>query len=137
MSRSSNKATARAFVSRLLIALVSGFALWNVVRLSLAEWSSGGACPSLAGVPACYVVAVAYLLVLLSALINKAPLYRRLFIAGAGIVLSLAAMGSFTQVMGIAECPKTASGLPMCYISLGLGVLLIGLFVVREKAAAA
>jgi hypothetical protein len=120
-------------ISRLLIALVSGFALWNVVSLSLMEWSSGGSCPNVAGIPACYVVAVAYLLVFMSTLTNKKPLYRRLFIAGAGIVVGLAAIGSFTQVMGIAACPKTSTGFPMCYISLSIGVLLIGLFVMREK----
>lgn len=120
-------------ISRLLIALVSGFALWNVAGLSLMEWSSGGSCPSVAGIPACYVVAVAYLLVFMSTLTNKKPLYRRLFIAGAGIVVGLAAIGSFTQVMGIAACPKTSAGFPMCYISLSIGVLLIGLFVMREK----
>ena len=97
------------------------------------EWSSGGSCPSVAGIPACYVVAVAYLLVFMSTLTNKKPLYRRLFIAGAGIVVGLAAIGSFTQVMGIAACPKTSAGFPMCYISLSIGVLLIGLFVMREK----
>ena len=120
-------------ISRLLIALVSGFALWNVVSLSLMEWSSGGSCPSFVGIPACYVVAIAYLLVFMSTLTNKKPLYRRLFIAGAGIVVGLAAIGSFTQVMGIAACPKTSTGFPMCYISLSIGVLLIGLFVMREK----
>jgi hypothetical protein len=124
-----------ALVARLLIALVSGFALWNVVGLSLREWSSGGACPSLLGVPACYVVAIAYLFVLISSLTNQKPLYGRLFMAGAGIVVGLAVIGSFLQVAGIAECPKTSSGFPMCYLSLSIGLLLIGLFVMRERAS--
>jgi hypothetical protein len=121
-------------VSRLLIALISGFALWNVFGLSVAEWSASGVCPRIAGLPACYVVTGAYLAIFISALISKKPLYIPLFIAGAGVVFGLAVIGSVTQVMGIAECPKTSSGFPLCYISLSIAVLLIGLFVLREKA---
>lgn len=125
---------ARAPVSRLLIALISGFALWNVFGLSVAEWSASGVCPSVAGLPACYVVTGAYLAIFISALIGKKSLYIPLFIAGAGVVLGLGAIGSFIQIMGLGECPKTSSGFPLCYISLSIGVLLIGLFVMREKA---
>ena len=124
----------RVAVSRLLIALMSGFALWDVFGLSVAEWSASGVCPSIAGVPACYVVTGAYLAIFTSALISKKPLYMPLFIVGAGVVFGLGAIGSFIQLTGLGECPKRANGFPLCYISLSIGVLLIGLFVVREKS---
>lgn len=125
---------ARVAVSRLLIALISGFALWDVFGLSVTEWSASGACPMIAGVPACYVVTGAYLAIFTSALISKKPLYIPLFVAGAGVVFGLGTIGSFIQFTGLGECPKTADGFPLCYISLSIGVLLIGLFVLREKA---
>ncbi len=123
-----------AKIIRTAIALISGYALFSVFNLSLKEWSSTGACPSISGVPACYVVTAAYLAIFLSAFTNKAPLYKRLFFFGAAIVFGLAAVGSFMQLTGLGECPKTSGGFPMCYISLTVAITLIGLFFAREKA---
>jgi len=120
-------------ILRLGIALISGFAFLNVFSLSAKEWSITGACPSISGVPACYVVAVAYLLIFTSTLINRRLLYKRLFVIGAGIVFGLAIVGSVMQITSLGECPKTASGFPMCYISLGICSLLIMIFIARVR----
>jgi hypothetical protein len=120
-------------ILRLAIALISGFAFLNAFSLSAKEWSTTGACPSISGVPACYVVAVAYLLIFTSTLINRRLLYKRLFVIGAGIVFGLAVVGSVMQITSLGECPKSASGFPMCYISLGICSLLIMLFIARVR----
>jgi len=120
-------------ILRLAIALISGFALLNAFSLSAKEWSTTGACPSISGVPACYVVAVAYLLIFISTLSNKRLLYKRLFVIGAGIVFGLAVAGSVMQITGLGECPKTANGFPMCYVSLAISLLLIVFFIARER----
>lgn len=120
-------------ILRLAIALISGFAFLNAFSLSAKEWSTTGACPSISGVPACYVVAVAYLLIFTSTLINRRLLYKRLFVIGASIVFGLAVLGSVMQITSLGECPKSASGFPMCYISLGICSLLIMLFIARVR----
>lgn len=118
---------------RIVIGLISGFASFNGFALSLKEWASTGACPSIYSVPACYVVTAAYFLIFLSALTNKETLYKRLFVAGAAIVFGLALIGSFMQVTSLGQCPKTASGFPMCYTSLMISTALIALFIARLK----
>ncbi len=121
-------------ILRIAIALISGFALLNVFSLSTNEWSTTGACPSISGVPACYVVTIAYLLIFTSTLINRRLLYKRLFVIGTGIVFGLAVTGSVMQITSLGECPKTASGFPMCYVSLAISSLLIVFFIARERA---
>jgi hypothetical protein len=120
-------------ILRLAIALISGFAFLNGFSLSTKEWSTTGACPSISGVPACYVVTIAYLLIFTSTLITNRPLYKRLFAIGSSIVFGLAMAGAIMQITGLGECPKTASGFPMCYISLGICSLLIMIFIARVR----
>ena len=120
-------------ILRALIGLISAYALYNGTHLSLKEWHTTGACPSVSGIPACYVVTVAYLLILISAITNRAPLYKRLFFTGAAVVFGLAAVGSLMQVSGLMQCPKTSTGFPMCYISLTVSLCLIGLFIARVR----
>lgn len=120
-------------IIRAIIAIIAGYALYNGLHLSLKEWDTTGACPSVSGVPACYVVSFAYFLILFSALTDKPPLYNRLFYTGFSIVFGLAAIGSLMQVSGMMQCPKTSNDLPMCYISLMVSLCLIVLFFVRKK----
>jgi len=120
-------------ILRLAIALISGFAFLNGFSLSTKEWFTTGICPSISGVPACYVVTIAYLLIFTSTLSNKRLLYKRLFVIGAGIVFGLAIVGSVMQITSLGECPKTASGFPMCYVSLGISSLLIVFFIARVR----
>ena len=123
-------------IIKIIIGVIAGYALYSGLHLSLKEWNATGACPSVSGIPACYVVSFAYFLILLSTFINKAPLYKRLFYTGFAIVFGLAAVGSFMQVSGLGQCPKTANGFPMCYISLTISLCLMGLFLVRERTNA-
>jgi len=120
-------------ILRLAIALISGFAFLNGFSLSTKEWFTTGICPSISGVPACYVVTIAYLLIFTSTLSNKRLLYKRLFVIGAGIVFGLAIVGSVMQITSLGECPKTASDFPMCYVSLAISSLLIVFFIARER----
>ena len=111
-------------LSRIIIAALALLGLSGVLPVSLAELSSGAACPHLGLVPACHLVLLAYATVLMTVL------HRRLwngwmFLLGWFPVFALAATGSTLELLGNGTCPKTAGGIPKCYFSLGLAVVLV------------
>ena len=110
---------------RVIVALLAAIGLAGVLPVSLAELSSGAACPHLGPIPACHVVAIAYSAVLLSVL-HPRLWHPSLFLSGWLPIFLLAAMGSVSELLGLDVCPKTASGgIPKCFFSLGLAVALI------------
>lgn len=92
-------------------------------RLSLYDWKKKNICPKIAGIPACYIVFVCFLTASISHLINTA-FSTQLFFIFIGIPGVIALIGSITELTGRTICPKTKSGIPMCYISLGFCVAL-------------
>jgi hypothetical protein len=113
---------------------ISTLGFWGALSLSIEEWQVAGACPCI-GIPACYLVLIGYLLILLSCINHDKALYRKLFYAGLSIVLGLAAMGSIMQVSGLGECPQTGTGFPKCYISLAMSATIaIAFFVKRRRS---
>ena len=56
------------------------------------------------------------------------------FLATFAVVFGLALPGTIMQAMGTASCPRTSSGIPMCYISLGMSLVIIALFILNERA---
>ena len=82
--------------------------------LSLDQWQNPGACPSIGPVPACYLVFASFLL----ALIGNLGRFTSIFNIGLGFPTLLATYASIGEFIGFVECPRTASGIPMCYISL-------------------
>lgn len=105
----------------------------GAVNLSIDEWGTVGSCPNI-GVPACYLVAVAYFLILVSCINLNKSLYRKLFFAGVTVVLGLAVVGSFRQVTEMAQCPQTGAGFPMCYISLFMAMTITIAFFSNERS---
>ena len=94
---------------------------YGVYGLVIQEYELGNICPKIFDIPACYIIAGGLLCIFISLLWRK--LYFP-FLLGAGIGWSIAAMGSYYQWKGIAECPKMADGTPICYIALALFTLL-------------
>jgi len=115
-----------------IIIAISALGFWGAVNLSIDEWGTAGACPNI-GVPACYLVAVAYFLILVSCINLNKSLYQKLFITGVTVVLGLAVVGSFRQATGMGECPQTGSGFPMCYISLFMAMAITIAFFVKDR----
>lgn len=117
-------------VLRIAIALISAVGLAGVLPVSLAEVSSGGACPHLGAVPACHLVSIAYGAILLTVLHDR--LWNRwVFLLAWFPIFGLAAMGSGLELLGHDTCPKTEGGIPKCYFSLALAVTLAIPFLVH------
>ncbi len=106
--------------------------LVGVGKLSWTEWQSKDGCPHLGGVPVCYVILIAVLLLLLYLMI---PSIRRIwmFLIGAGLPFGIALLASIAQFFLLAECPKNELEHPMCYYSLLMFGIVIGLEVRLQR----
>ena len=121
------------------------YPLWALVIfgfISVAKVSfdnmNGLACPSLFSVPVCYVVTVAYGLMLGSLIINHNGYKRHLFCLGWGTAFVIALFASLAEMFGGGGiCPSTsgglrageAAGIPLCYVSFIMLVVILILFV--------
>lgn len=116
------------WIARLLrfaVLLTSIYVLFSIIPISVSQLREGGACPILAGVPACYVVTVAYSLIAVGTLATF-NMARWLYLAGITPIVGLASAGSALEWFGVPTCPRSPSGLPLCYASLILGLILLG-----------
>jgi hypothetical protein len=111
--------------NRFLIALLSLCGIAIALILFAAHISGTAECPNLFGVPACFVVATGYFLVLISAGCVRYT-KRVLFLVGLVPVLALAALASTMELVQGSICPSAYGGLPLCYVSLGLSLLIGG-----------
>ncbi len=109
---------------RLSIVILASLGIVGAGNISRAHWL-GEPCPVIGVVPACYVVLIGYCVIVLS----MHPRLRRasvFFLLGWIPVATLAFFGVIGELTNWLECPRTDTGIPQCYISLSL-VLLIGL----------
>lgn len=72
-------------------------------------------CPKLLGVPACYLILVCFIVPFVVHFIKGKSVIYYLF---SGVAFTIALFASILQFFGFADCPKTSSGMPMCYYSL-------------------
>ena len=110
----------------------------SAAQISFVNYS-GRACPQLLNVPVCYVVLLAYALMLGSLIINHHGCRHHFFCAGWGAAFLIALLASvaefFTETSvcpifsGVGIRMGADGGLPMCYISLGLLVVILVLFI--------
>ncbi len=108
---------------RVIVAGLALFGLVGVLPVSLAEITSGDACPHLGVLPVCHLVSLAYSVILLTVLHRR--LWRPwLFLLAWLPIFALAATGSGLELMGHETCPKTEAGIPKCFFSLALAVAL-------------
>ncbi|MEL0650839.1 hypothetical protein V6246_05355 [Algibacter sp. TI.3.09] len=98
--------------------------------LVVEEFKTGEGCPKIMGIPMCLVILFCFLVPLIVHLLKKKNVLYFLFTGLAG---SIALIASIMQFLGYAECPKTASGTPMCYYSLLLFSSLIVLKIYHQK----
>ena len=117
-------------LSRLIRLGLFGFSLYilsGVVPISIEQFKSCEVCPLIGPIPACYIVSFAYACMGVAALLwNKKLTW--LFIVGIVPVIGLAASGTALELLGYPTCPRSDSGLPLCYISLAVGLTMALIF---------
>ena len=101
------------------VALISLLIFWIAWTSALVidEFTQWDICPTLLSIPACYIILWAFITLFVLHLLKINKYY---FYAIASIPIAIAAYGTFFQIFGGIECPKTDWGIPMCFISLSL-----------------
>jgi hypothetical protein len=105
-----------------LVALVFSFGIYGAGRLVYKEYIIKQVCPQILGIPACYIIMACLIIPLIAHIFN---LRNNIYFAGTGIALTIATYGSISQLIGIADCPRTTNGMPMCYISFLIFLTLV------------
>lgn len=119
--------------------LLSIFGVVEAFNISHLHFSTEESCPTVAVLPACYVVLICYSamsLAWLGKLTPKISLLRRygnhLFWIGFSPAFLLALIGSTGEIFGFVDCPETPGGLPKCFVSLGFVLVLAALWVLPK-----
>ena len=105
---------------RFMLWLLLLVGLYGALSVSYTTLSGGTPCPELSGIRVCYLVTLAYSMMIASMLVRHPVGSLGLFVAGWLIAFGFAALGSFFQVTRGDTCPVSSSGLPLCYASLFL-----------------
>lgn len=111
-----------------VLMLLSSLGFISAGQLAYQHVQAGNACPELVLMPLCYLVALAYGLIMASVLIRK----QGLFYAGWLPVFLLALAGTLGTLLGHDVCPKTALGWPKCMLSLILASLILLAFLLQK-----
>ena len=115
-------------LARLALIILSGLGMFAGLRLSLSHMEHGEVCPMLGPVPACIIVFLGYLCVVLAALFVKKAFVKRLFYIGWTPVFLLALMGVVLELTKGHVCPPGAYGIPQCFFSFITVLICLGLF---------
>lgn len=100
---------------------------------------TGTPCPYLGFIPICYLVTIAYGLMIASVLIRHEGCKHYFFCIGWGVAFVIALVGSIAEIVaGGGVCPAAGGGLrsatnysiPLCFASLAMLVLILVLFLI-------
>jgi len=119
-------------ILNITIYIIFIFGIYGSGNLVLTEFSHNDSCPKIGVIPVCYIIFICLIIPLITHIFNKGKVFYFLFV---GIALLIATYASIGQLFGKVQCPKTASGLPMCYISFGIfaSLLILKLVLTKKK----
>ena len=124
---------------RFALIILAGFGTQAGLKLSIEHMQHGEICPMLGFIPACIIVFLGYLCVVLAAIFVKKTLAKRLFYVGWTPVFLLALMGVIVEIgvmVGWVKdhiCPIGAYGIPQCFFSFAMALICLGLFKLSLK----
>ena len=108
---------------RVTIVVLAALGGWGAGRVSLLHWSGEVGCPMIGRLPACYLILLGYSLIIVS-MYPSVKKSLAVFLSGWVPVAGLALIGVSGELTGIMKCPQTESGIPMCYLSAVLSLVL-------------
>jgi FtsH-binding integral membrane protein len=100
------------------------------VYLSVRNLIQGDYCPPILGIPACYIVLIAFLLTFISTRMDKGSAY--VFIPGGVLGLILAVIFSFKEMVSKGTCPDFF-GIALCYVSLIVFAFMFIFFLIYSR----
>lgn len=108
------------FITLMIVVL----AILGTYGLVADEYTNGNICPKILGIPACYIVMICFFIACIAHILSHRYAYILYFIS-VSIVTSIASYGTIGEIFGFANCPKTEHGIPMCFISFGICLMLL------------
>ena len=116
---------------RLITALVASGGVIGVLPI-VYEQIQNVPCPKIGSVPACYVVLVAYVLILAATFMGK-HWRAYVFVPAWLVVFSIAALATGLELFIPNTCPTSKLGIPSCFLSLAMTLMLVTAYVVERK----
>ena len=110
---------------RTIIILLASIGVLGVGRISVIHWTGEASCPMIGSLPACYIIFVAYSLIVLS-MYPRLRKALQVFLIGWVPVIILALAGVVGELTDTLQCPQLENGIPQCFISAAFA-LTIGL----------
>ncbi len=107
----------------IVIGILALIGLAFSVYLSISELVTGETCPRFFTVPACYIIGLAYLIVLPSLVIRDRSINRALFFIAVIVGLFIGIWFTLAHMTGSAECPVIL-GVPLCYANTVLFLII-------------
>ena len=117
--------------ARLVLVSFCALGLYGVAPIAFQQAAGTALCPAIGFIPACYLVFVGYTLVGVSAFVGR-KMRIPLFAVGWIPVFALAMTGASLEALGNEVCPRNASNIPTCFLSLGLAIILITAFIIEQ-----
>ena len=124
----------RVDYTKLPLLLLLGVGLWGGLSVSHTNFTGQQACPHLVGLAICYVVTLAYGLMLVSLFLRRKSLHHIVFFPAWGITFLIALSGTGLELIMGDVCPATSFRLPLCYVSLAM-CLAIWIFYWLDRSA--
>ena len=112
---------------------LAGFGTLAGAKLSLEHMQHGEICPTAGPIPACIIVFLGYLLILLAGVFLSKRFSKPAFILGWTPVFLLAFIGVTLELVKGQICPPGAFGIPQCFFSLAMVLACLALFKFSRK----
>ena len=114
----------------IVLTLVFVLSILGTISLVYDELVSHSICPKILNIPACYIIMFCFIVPFSTHLLKW---NNYLYFIGTGLAFSIALYGTIMQTLEIIQCPKTSTGIPMCFISLSIFTSLIILKIISLK----
>ena len=122
---------------KVILLVLLSIGLYGALSVSYLTVTGIVPCPSVAKLPACFIVTIGYFLMLVATLfsvkLNNKLNAKWLFIIGWSPVVLLALVGSLLELSQGDICPKSSMGIALCYVSLSFAIMVAALFWLLNK----
>ena len=106
--------------------------IYTVFNISLAHFTKESFCPIIINLPVCYIILTAFTTVAITHIFHL-RIHVKYYYFFISTPLLFALFGSILELLNKNTCPKNEAGIPMCFISLGICLLLITLKYFNSK----
>jgi len=118
---------------KVILLVLLSIGLYGALSVSYLTVTGIAPCPSVAKLPACFIVTIGYFLMLVATFFSNKLNAKWLFIIGWSPVVLLALVGSLLELSQGDICPKSSMGIALCYVSLSFAIMVAALFWLLNK----